>query len=204
MIAELVALPLTSRSLTRPARVWRQIGRFRSVREELRELGRPAESLDALQYARPAEQLGCGADELRATVEEWIHRRPLPYLAGCVRPGLVAFLERLREQGVPVGVYSDYPARAKLEAMGLGAHFALDLCSTDADVNAFKPHPAGFELGAARLGFEVGEVLYVGDREEVDAAGARAAGMECALVARGDARAFERLGAVFEPRRGSG
>ena len=48
----------------------------------------------------------------------------------------------------------------------------------------FKPDPAGFRYTAEMLGVEPGEAVYVGDRPEVDLAGARAAGMPAVLVDR--------------------
>jgi FMN phosphatase YigB (HAD superfamily) len=56
------------------------------------------------------------------------------------------------------------------------------LCATDATVNALKPHPRGFLQACAALGLRPADVLYVGDRPDVDLAGARAAGMACALI----------------------
>jgi FMN phosphatase YigB (HAD superfamily) len=61
----------------------------------------------------------------------------------------------------------------------------LRVCATVPAINAFKPHPRGFEEACARLGLEPSEVLYVGDRAEVDGVGARAAGMRCAIVSGG-------------------
>jgi FMN phosphatase YigB (HAD superfamily) len=59
---------------------------------------------------------------------------------------------------------------------------SLVVDATEADVNAFKPHPRGFLAAAARWGLEPGAILYVGDRPEVDAVGAVAAGMRCAVI----------------------
>jgi putative hydrolase of the HAD superfamily len=50
------------------------------------------------------------------------------------------------------------------------------------DVNAFKPHPRGFLAAAERWGLAPDSILYVGDRPEVDAVGAAAAGMRCVVI----------------------
>jgi FMN phosphatase YigB (HAD superfamily) len=65
---------------------------------------------------------------------------------------------------------------------------SLALCATDPDINAFKPHPKGFLHACARWGLPPAEVLYVGDRPEVDALGAVQAGMPCALLGAGAPR----------------
>jgi phosphoglycolate phosphatase/putative hydrolase of the HAD superfamily len=164
--------------------VGRSIVAFRRTREELRALGRPQARLEELQYARAA--LSAGADEgrLRAIVEDWIFTRPLPYLRRCRRPGVAELLHALAARGLAVGVFSDYPGHAKVEALGLSGLVSLTVCATDDAVNAFKPHPGGFAHACGRWSLRPEEVLYVGDRAEVDEAGAAAVGMPCVILGR--------------------
>ncbi|MGH7295477.1 MAG: HAD family hydrolase [Polyangiaceae bacterium] len=96
-----------------------------------------------------------------------------------------AFLEAARERGLRVGVLSDYPAAAKLEAMKLARYFDVVVCAQDAEVNRFKPDPAGIVEVLRRLDVAPDAALYVGDREEVDGAAASAAGVACAIVGKG-------------------
>ncbi len=182
MLRELVTVPLRRMAPFEGYRTVRRLARFRRDREALRDLGRPDESLEELQYARPAAALGEPADRVRASVLEWMHERPLRHLAAARRAGAAELFRAARSRGLEVGVFSDYPVDAKLAALGLDAEVSLTLCATDVEVNAFKPHPAGFLAACERWGFAPGEVLYVGDRVEVDHAGATAAGMACALV----------------------
>jgi putative hydrolase of the HAD superfamily len=182
MLAELCLVPIARLAPREGLTTLRRLKRFREVREELRELGRTEESLESLQFSRPAEQLGEAEADVRATVTEWMLERPLRHLAGARRSGTRELFDAARERGIEVGVFSDYPAPAKLAALGLDRGVSLTLCATDPEVNAFKPHPAGFETACERWGFEPHEVLYVGDRADVDHAGAIAAGMQSALV----------------------
>jgi FMN phosphatase YigB (HAD superfamily) len=105
-------------------------------------------------------------------------------LRRCRRGGIERFLGYLASRGIPAGVFSDYPAREKLEALKLAEEISLVACATDAEINAFKPHPKGFVWSCERWGLEPSEVLYVGDRAEVDALGAANAGMPCAILSR--------------------
>ena len=66
--------------------------------------------------------------------------------------------------------------------MGLRSKMSLELEATSEAVNAFKPHPRGLEVACERWGLPPGDVLYVGDRVEVDARAAGALGMPCAIV----------------------
>ena len=196
MLGELARSPLR----VGPRATWRVVRRlrvFRRVREELRELGRPAEPLVELQYRVPAERLGEAPEAVRGTVEEWMYARPLPFLARCARPDLAPLLDRLAGLGMRLGVFSDYPVEEKLVALGVRRRFDLALCAVEPDVNAFKPHPRGFQLAAERWNLEPERVLYVGDRPEVDARGARAAGMSCVLVGARAERGSQGLGEVL-------
>jgi phosphoglycolate phosphatase/putative hydrolase of the HAD superfamily len=115
-------------------------------------------------------------------VTEWLYQRPLKYLRLCRRRGLEAFLTFLESKGIQAGVFSDYPVLDKLLALGLARRMSLVLCATDSEINAFKPHPKGFLHACAVWGLSPEEVLYIGDRPEVDGCGAANAGMPCAIL----------------------
>ena len=182
MAVELLSLPVSLRSVHRAMRVWRAIKMFRAVREELRSIEPGQRDLASLQYRETAKRIGEDASEIERWVEEWIHRRPLKYLRLGRRVGLESFLGELARAGMKTGVLSDYPCDDKLRALGLGGRFSLSLCTTDPEIGAFKPHAAGFLRACDLWGLSPDQVLYVGDRPDVDAAGAAAAGMPCAIV----------------------
>jgi FMN phosphatase YigB (HAD superfamily) len=139
-------------------------------------LGKPEGPLATLQYVETARRAGNDQVQIESVVVEWIHQRPLKYLRLCRRRGLEAFLTFLESKGIQVGVFSD------LRALGLAERMSLALCATDPEINAFKPHPKGFLHACALWGLPPAEVLYIGDRREVDAAGAANAGMPCILL----------------------
>jgi HAD superfamily hydrolase (TIGR01549 family) len=145
-------------------------------------VGEPEGYLATLQYTEAAEQAGEDLAQIEGVVTEWIYQRPLKYLRLCRRRGIEPFLTFLESKGVQVGVFSDYPALDKLQALGLSRKVSLALCATDPQINAFKPHPKGFLHACTLWGLSPEEVLYIGDRPEVDAVGAANAGMPCALL----------------------
>jgi HAD superfamily hydrolase (TIGR01549 family) len=181
MALELAALPLRA-SPASARRTWDALRTFRRVREELRDLGAAEAPLARLQFERAAERARMGVDEVEAAVTEWIFRRPLKYLRSFRRAGIENLLGYLEARGIAAGVFSDYPAQEKLEALRLAEKISLVVCATDDAVNAFKPHPRGFLWCCERWDLEPAQVLYVGDRAEVDALGAANAGMPCAIV----------------------
>lgn len=88
------------------------------------------------------------------------------------RPALESLARRFRLAVITNGDGSQQ--RAKLEATGLAPYFAHVLVSGEAGVR--KPDPSIFRLSEAALGLTPAELAYVGDRLDVDVAGARASG----------------------------
>jgi HAD superfamily hydrolase (TIGR01549 family) len=184
MALELLALPCTTLSYRSASRIWQALRLFRHMREEMRSWGAPEDSLALLQYTQVATRSGGEAAAVERIVTEWMYQRPLKYLKLCRRRGVEAFFDFLQRAHIHIGVFSDYPVADKLQALGLAPAVSLTLCATDPDINAFKPHPKGFLRACALWGVPPEQVLYIGDRPEVDAVGAAAAGMSCAILMR--------------------
>jgi len=206
MLTELLALPLR-----RPFscwRTWRTISAYRSAQESLRTSDATAMDAEA-QVNAAAIRAAVPAADVQAIVQEWMLERPLKYLRWCRAVGIVNLLEFLARHRVAIGLLSDYPASGKLNALGLSDRFFPVLCSSDPEIGALKPHPRGFLRACDVWGVSPSEVLVVGDRPDVDAAGAAAAGMPCVIIGRSSACAavkasvlavssFERLHRVLD------
>ncbi len=177
-----MARELALRCLARPAtlREARILKTFRSLREKLAD--EEATGIGRLQYDRTAKRLGLPVDRIEAVVEEWILRRPLRHAAACRRAGARRLFAKLRAGGRGIGVWSDYPAAGKLEAMGLTADAVV--CATDSEVDRLKPRPEGLVRLLGLLGTEPAETLVIGDRDERDGEAARRAGCPYLLFAR--------------------
>ncbi|MFM7322878.1 MAG: HAD family hydrolase, partial [Armatimonadota bacterium] len=165
-------------------RTARGLAAYRGAQEILRHSGEPGGAHRQLELA--AHRCGQTVDVVADLVARWMDREPLPHLLDCRRPGLAAFLEQARGAGIRLGVFSDYPAHEKLEALGIRGSIDVVVCAQDADVGVFKPNPLGIEIALQRLGTVPGDALYVGDRHSVDAVAAAAAGVACVIVG-GDA-----------------
>ena len=208
MAFELLTLPLAGPFAAR--RRWRALTAYRRAQEHLRTGGAAAVPTRA-QTAAAALEAGLPLADVEALVAEWMHRRPLKYLPLVRSRGVLQVLEILGRAGVPAGVLSDYPAEDKLRALGLADRFAPVLCAGSEGINALKPNPRGFLRACAIWKLVPGEVLMVGDRPDVDAAGAHAAGMPCVIIGRRSSprrgasylslSSFARLARVFDDRR---
>jgi putative hydrolase of the HAD superfamily len=98
-------------------------------------------------------------------------------------PGVRLALERFRELGIPLGVvsntcFSESVIRYELGKHGLAEY--LDVVVVSSEYAVRKPNPVLFDTGAARLGKLASSIWFVGDRLDMDIAGAKAAGMTAA------------------------
>jgi FMN phosphatase YigB (HAD superfamily) len=171
-------------AVLRPFTGWatlRALRAYRHAQELLRDAPIQGD-LAGAQLRLACERSGLAEAVMAPIVARWMDREPLPLLRRLVEPALPRFLGVARDRGLRLGVLSDYPADAKLEAMGLRAMFDVVVSAQDSDVNRFKPHPDGLVAALRRLGASPGQALYVGDRPEVDASVARAVGVPCVIV----------------------
>lgn len=160
----------------------RLLSAYRRSQEELRKHQHFIADLEAEQVKVASQRCGAPVAEMEAVVAEWMHRRPLPLLAGAMRQDTREFLDRLKSKGLKLAVFSDYPAEAKLQAMGILNCFDLVVCAQDSEIRRFKPDPRGLEVVLERLGVDAEVAVYVGDRPEVDGEAARRAGMDAVIV----------------------
>ncbi|MEX1103570.1 MAG: HAD-IA family hydrolase [Dehalococcoidia bacterium] len=113
-----------------------------------------------------------------------------------------ALLASLRMRGYAVGVVTNtiFPAHLlwrNLSRLGIAGY--IDVLVTSVDVGFGKPHPAPYQRALADLKLQPHEAIFVGDREETDIAGARAAGMRAVLLER-TGRARDRSGFLVVER----
>jgi len=155
----------------------RSIGFIRILRHYRRIRERLGESLhedfEQELISRTAAMAGCTKDQVQCTAEEWLERRPIRHLIHYRYPGLRELFRSLRDQGKKIGIFSDYPAHRKLEALELDADVIV--CAADEDVGVLKPHPRGLHILMARAEVASAQTILIGDRPERDGLAAQAA-----------------------------
>jgi putative hydrolase of the HAD superfamily len=95
-------------------------------------------------------------------------------------------LIKLKENGLVLGIVSDAPrlqAWLRLAEMSLTEFF--DVVVALEDTGRKKPSKMPFKQAIKRLGFEPGQILFVGDNPNRDIKGAKSVGMLAALAAYG-------------------
>ncbi|MCJ1679851.1 HAD family hydrolase [Streptomyces sp. APSN-46.1] len=110
--------------------------------------------------------------------EDWFGRYVAHYRAAwAVFPDVVPVLDALAA-GYRHGVLSNSSVAnqdPKLRALGLRERFEVLVCA--AELGFSKPEAEAFLAACGALGLPPGEVAYVGDQPEIDARGARDAGL---------------------------
>ena len=105
---------------------------------------------------------------------------------GAVRPYPEAeeVLEELHWQGYRLGIVSNWSwnLRQRVEQAGLNGYFEIVWGSAYAGCN--KPHPCIFEQALEQMALPAQQAYYVGDSYRHDVLGARAAGIDAALLDR--------------------
>jgi HAD superfamily hydrolase (TIGR01549 family) len=105
-------------------------------------------------------------------------QRPGKWLRLFRRQPLLAELHAFKQQQGVLALVSDYPARRKLQALGVSALFDVVVANGEAGGPRWlKPNPEGLLSAAERLGVNAERCLVLGDRADVDGEAARRAGM---------------------------
>lgn len=163
---------LAHAAATRSRRTIRIISRYRRLREEMGE--QEVDGFEPILVERTARAIGCSTAQVHRAIDEWMNERPLRYLQACRFAGLQEVFAALDRRGKTVGILSDYPVAAKLEALGLRANHAV--FAGQEEVGILKPHPRGLLTLMERAGATPDRTVLVGDRIERDGIAARRAG----------------------------
>lgn len=168
---------------------------YRRIREELGDSLQ--EDFEGELISRTAAAVGCSAEQVRCIAEEWLERRPLRHLLRYRYPRLPELFRGLRARGKKIGIFSDYPARRKLDALGLQAD--LMVCAGDEGVGVLKPHPRGLQVLMARAATGPAETVLIGDRPERDGLAAQAASVRALIRSRKSLRGWPTFGRYDDP-----
>ncbi|MDG5747610.1 HAD family hydrolase [Qipengyuania sp. XHP0207] len=103
---------------------------------------------------------------VRTTVDQWMHKRPLPLLRRHRVEGLENVFAGLRRTGRRIAIWSDYPVGRKLAALGLTADF--ELWTGQPLMQRPKPDPEGLRHVLDSMGTSPREALVIGDRFDRD------------------------------------
>ncbi len=124
------------------------------------------------------ERLAQLPENAPSVIQEWMIRRPMPYIAKHRDSELIRALEMVKESGIPVIVYSDYPVKDKLVALG----FVPSQAYSADDIGCLKPDASGLLSVLRTQGLTPERCLVIGDRADKDGALAQRLSAEFVLM----------------------
>lgn len=134
-----------------------------------------------MQAQLMGEILSIDKNTVKQLTEKLIYRGWEPLFKNIkLYPYVKETLATLKNNGVKLGLLSDFPPEAKIENLALGGYWEAILCSERS--GALKPDLAPFNQLSAQLGIPPEKILYVGNSVGYDIAGAKKAGMKAALI----------------------
>lgn len=169
--------------------------KYRRIREKLGRC-RVTNFLQTL-VSETAIAADCPAEQVAAIVREWIEKRPLPYLLDCRYPGVAELFSALRGKGKSIGIFSDYAATDKLEALQLFADYIVS--AEDEGINALKPDPKGLEALMDSALAEPSATVLIGDRPDRDGLAARQVGAWALLRSSRPVQGWQTFAAFNDP-----
>jgi FMN phosphatase YigB (HAD superfamily) len=140
------------------------IRKFRRLREQF--AAKEQTDFESPLFEKTARACRRSDDFVRQVVDEWINRRPLPFLRACVFPHTARLFDAIRASGRQIAVLSDYPATEKLAVMGLTADIVVS--ANDPNVGVLKPNPKGLIHIMKTAGVTPEECVFIGDRFDRD------------------------------------
>lgn len=182
MLRILMLVSMLKASVRNPFTIYRTIKIISVYRKEMELLRNKNGAGPEGQIPNTIQATGYSGDVVRECVDFWFRQEPLKYMKLCLCKDIINLIKDRKKTPMPLGVYSDYPAADKLKELGVYQCFNTIVCSQDEDVKALKPSPQGFVVAAHKMGLKPDQVLYIGDRYDVDAVGAKNAGMQFFMV----------------------
>jgi putative hydrolase of the HAD superfamily len=145
---------------------------------------------DTMRWKRTKDflfDLGESLDDAEAVARER-YRQTAMKKAWCLFIDAMPCIERIRAAGFRLGAITNAAAgyqRGKLAAVGLDDVF--DHIAISTEIGVAKPDPVIFHTACVGLGVAPHETVHVGDRLDLDAMGARGAGLYGVWLDRGPA-----------------
>ncbi|GHV82878.1 phosphoglycolate phosphatase [Spirochaetia bacterium] len=153
---------------------------YNAARKKLRADGTTGAFYDA-QIGLVAERLGTDFGAAKKRIDKRIYAAwPLVFDRIKLFPNVMETLQIFKQNGIKLGLLSDFPLEEKLKKLKMSNFFDLELCSELS--GALKPHIQPFNKLIEGLEIPPEKILYVGNSIRYDVEGSKKAGMSAALI----------------------
>jgi phosphoglycolate phosphatase/putative hydrolase of the HAD superfamily len=182
---KLIIIRMMKYFLTNPISAIEAIVSILSFRYALEKL-RSMKSIDGLLTDKQLEiaSNACfiNRNKIKHHIVRWMENEPFNLLHKVKYPFSDLFLSEAKKRGYKLAVLSDYPINNKLVALGWKYFFDMELSSQDININKLKPNPDGISHVIKKFGLTPEEVIYVGDRYNIDTETAYNAGVDFIII----------------------
>lgn len=184
---ELALGMLVSKSIRRQVGIVRKV---RSIREDWEDICKVEKlpvsdqslDLESTQFHYVAQLLGCSKDEVERAITYWMDERPLKYVSFFRDRNLCEKIQKWRDQGVVVAVYSDNLIKGKTKALGVTLDY--EFTAYDQGIGCMKPNPTGITHILKVCQVKPEDAIMIGDRMEKDGEAAQGAGIDYNILKR--------------------
>lgn len=123
---------------------------------------------------------GFSQKKVSEIIEKWILKKPVDILFKCRDKKLISFLNRQKNDGKKIFVYSDYPAADKCRALGINSD---NIYWPDKKrISVLKPSAQGINYIIEENGLDKQSVIFIGDRYEKDGKCAQNGGVDYLIL----------------------
>jgi HAD superfamily hydrolase (TIGR01549 family) len=152
---------------------------FRRLRESDRLTD--CENFEQKQYEILSTRFKVSHEQVENIIYRWMQEKPLKYVRIFRDKKLLRQMQRLRNSGIKLVLYSDYPVEKKLQVLyPFGVDYSF--CASDAEINCLKPDSKGIRKIIEILNEPVGNMVFIGDRYEKDGQCAENVGMDYIIL----------------------
>lgn len=139
----------------------------------------PVPNFMEIQAQKMAKVLNCSTEEAYMAIDRIAYGGLVNTFAK-VKPckGVLDFIKNISSKNLKIGILSDFPPEQKGELWGIKPYCNVILGSEE--LGQLKPAKYPFEILAKKLGVKAEEILYIGNSQKYDVAGASNAGCKSA------------------------
>ena len=156
------------------------LNQYRIIREE--GLFSEFPDFDNRQIYFLSEKYNIPFSRVQNLISFWMTDNCLKVIARYKDKLLLKQIKKFEDAGGIVIVYSDYPMKRKMKAIGLQAHFQF--FSGDENLKCMKPSKENMETILAITELMPCDVLFIGDRYDKDAKSAETVGMDSLVLSK--------------------
>ena len=134
------------------------------------------------QYILVAQKYGINPKRVEEIVQIWLFHKPLTLLKIFKDKKLVKIIDKCKNTGINIIIYSDYPTKEKL--MALNIKYCKSYDSTHPEIRTLKPDVKGLQYILKSNILNKKDVLLIGDRDSKDGECARRCNVDYIILSK--------------------